>query len=392
MLTQQENDVFTRVGSGTLGGELLRRYWYPVAVVQELTDESPTKFVRLLGENLVLFKDKSGRVGLLADRCAHRSASLVYGRVEERGIACAYHGWLYDCDGNILETPPGRNDAIMRSVKQVAYPVRHFIGFYWAYLGPLPPPEIPPYDVWTRRDGRRSITVYPRLDCNWFQITENAVDPVHVQILHQGAGRASGDVPVTFTTRGNIDLVESYDFSVTAYGIMKHRVWKDGRVDDHPFVFPNILRQGNRTQIRVPLDDMHTDVYFLAFDPTEDGSAVDENEDVLPVEYLPPFKTPGDALHPQATFMMEKAVDAVLGQDHMAWETQGPITDRGIEHLAYSDRGLVLLRRLWEENAELARRGDDPLGVIRDPHHPIIDTNLQESLGPRRAARVGNRR
>ena len=162
MLTQQENDVFTRVGSGTPGGELLRRYWYPVAVVQELTDERPTKFVRLLGEDLVLFKDRSGRVGLLADRCAHRSASLVYGRVEERGIACAYHGWLYDCDGNILETPPGRNDAIMRSVKQVAYPVRHFIGFYWAYLGPLPPPEIPPYDVWTRRDGRRSITVYPR--------------------------------------------------------------------------------------------------------------------------------------------------------------------------------------------------------------------------------------
>ena len=96
MLTQEENVRLTQVGPGTPGGELLRRYWYPVAVVQDLTPERPTKFVRLLGEDLVLFKDKSGRVGLLADHCSHRSASLVYGRVEERGIACAYHGWLYD--------------------------------------------------------------------------------------------------------------------------------------------------------------------------------------------------------------------------------------------------------------------------------------------------------
>jgi len=392
MLTQQENDFFTQVGPRTPSGELLRRYWYPVAVAQELTDESPTKFVRLLDEDLVLFKDKSGRVGLLADHCSHRGASLLYGRVEERGIACAYHGWLYDCDGNILETPPERNDAIMRSVKHVAYPVRRFIGFYWAYLGPLPAPEIPPYDVWSRRDGRRSITVYPRLDCNWFQITENAVDPVHVQILHQGTGRAGDGVPVTYTTRGNIDLVESYEFYVTSYGIMKRRVYKDGRVDEHPFVFPNILRQGNRTQIRVPLDDTHTDVYFLAFDATKDGRIVDENEDELPVDYRPSFKTPADALHPEARFLMEKAMDPVLGQDHMAWETQGPITNRGNEHLAYSDRGVVLLRKLWEENVELVRRGEDPLGVIRDPNHSIIDTNLQGSIGHSREARAGSRR
>ena len=108
MLTQQENDLLTRVGPGTPGGELLRRYWHPIAIASDLTDERPTKAVRVLCEDLVLFKDKSGRIGLLADHCAHRSASLVYGRVEERGISCAYHGWLYDCDGNILETPRRR--------------------------------------------------------------------------------------------------------------------------------------------------------------------------------------------------------------------------------------------------------------------------------------------
>src|SRR5487761_1626934 len=158
MLSKTENEFITRVGPGTPAGEMLRRYWYPIAIADELTPEQPTKFVRVLGEDLVLFLDKAGRGGLIADHCAHRSASLLYGRVEERGIACAYHGWLYDTRGNILETPPERlerageiahklgapsardtsDDAIMKSVKQRAYPVRRYIGLYWAYLGPEP--------------------------------------------------------------------------------------------------------------------------------------------------------------------------------------------------------------------------------------------------------------
>src|SRR5712691_10530100 len=105
VLTKEENEFLTRVGPGTPAGELLRRYWLPVGYVEELTDESPTRFVRILGEDLVLFKDKSGNVGLLADHCSHRGASLLYGRVEECGLACAYHGWLYDTQGICLETP-----------------------------------------------------------------------------------------------------------------------------------------------------------------------------------------------------------------------------------------------------------------------------------------------
>ena len=104
----------------------------PVAVAAELTSEQPTKFVRILGENLVLFRDKLGRVGLIGDRCSHRGASLCYGRVEERGISCAYHGWLFDTQGKILETPPERNDAIISSVTHLAYPVRKFVGLLWA--------------------------------------------------------------------------------------------------------------------------------------------------------------------------------------------------------------------------------------------------------------------
>src|SRR5439155_7811532 len=166
VLTQEENAFLTRVGPGTPGGDLLRRYWLPIAAAQELTDETPTTFVRVLGEDLVLFKDKRGNYGLIQDHCPHRGASLLYGRVEERGIACAYHGWLYDVQGNCLETPAEPADSLMHlTVKHKAYPVRKYVGLYWAYLGPLPAPEIPHYDVWARKDGRRSIVVQPRLDC-----------------------------------------------------------------------------------------------------------------------------------------------------------------------------------------------------------------------------------
>src|ERR1051326_3975339 len=142
-LTEEENLKLTQVGPGTPGGELMRRYWHPVAGLHQVSEEAPTKHVRLLGEDLVLFRDKSGRVGLLADHCPHRGASLLYGRVEERGIACAYHGWLFNDEGHCLETPAEPADSLFHlTVRQTAYPVRRFIGMYWAYLGPLPAPEI----------------------------------------------------------------------------------------------------------------------------------------------------------------------------------------------------------------------------------------------------------
>ena len=377
MLTQEENDFLTQIGPGTPAGALLRRYWLPVGVHEELSAEHPTKFVRVLGEDLVLFKDKSGRVGLLADHCSHRGASLLYGRVEERGISCAYHGWLYDCEGNILETPPERNDAIMRSVKHTAYPVQSFIGLYWAYMGPSPAPVIPHYDVWVRTDGHRNRYVQPQLDANWLQPMENSVDPAHLQILHQTViGR--GRTPVS-TTRGFTDDVESYEFYLNDFGIVKKRTYANGTVDYHPLIFPNILRQGNATQIRVPIDDEHTRIFFVRFTPTEDGSVVDD-PDGLPVEFIPSYKQPADRLHPFTKFTME----SVQPQDHMAWETQGPRANRATEHLSYSDRGVVLYRRVLKENIERVAQGLDPFGLVRDPDHETIDTNLMESIAQQR--------
>ena len=139
MLTSAENEMLTRVSAGQPAGELLRRYWLPVGVACELSAENPTQPVRILGETLVLFRDKRGRVGLLDDRCSHRGASLCYGRVEERGIACAYHGWLYDTKGNCLETPAEPPASKFHlTVKHKSYRVQKLAGLYWAYLGPEP--------------------------------------------------------------------------------------------------------------------------------------------------------------------------------------------------------------------------------------------------------------
>ena len=374
MLTQQENDLLTRVGPGTPGGELLRRYWHPIALASDLTDERPTKAVRVLSEDLVLFKDKSGRIGLLADHCSHRSASLVYGRVEERGISCAYHGWLYDCDGNILETPPEKNEAIMRSVKQTAYKVQEHIGLIFAYMGPAPVPPMAPYDTMFRKDGKRMVRIHPALNCNWFQAMENSMDPAHLQVLHQeftGGGRQ----PVN-TTRGFTDDVEHFEFYVTDYGgLIKKRTYKNGMVDEHPVLMPNILRQGSSTQFRTPIDDTHTWHLRMHFYANEDGS---DDPDAFNPEFKfdPLIKEDPDKDHPFTRFILRD----VNSQDQMAWETQGPITDRTIEHLSYSDRGVVLLRRVIKEQIERVQRGEDPIGVFRDPNHPLIDTNIDEGV------------
>lgn len=374
MLTREENELLTRVGPGTPAGDLLRRYWHPVAIAQELSAEHPTRFVRILGEDLVLFRDTQGRVGLLADRCAHRGVSLCYGRVEERGISCAYHGWLYDTAGEILETPPERNDAILRTVKQPSYPVRKYVGMYWAYLGPLPAPQLPPLDTFLRKDGKRHILVHPRLDCNWLQAMENSVDPDHLQILHQEFIER-GREPVN-TTRGFIDDVKESEFYVTDFAIMKKRTYMDGRIDEHPVVFPNILRQGYTTQIRTPMDDTHVWHVHVFFKPTGEETDWDPYTGDVACEYLEPYKEPAGARHPEAHYTQR----SVLAQDHMAWETQGPIADRTTEHLSYSDRGVSLLRKIVHEQIERAQRGEDPMGVVRDPNHPMIDTNVDESI------------
>jgi 5,5'-dehydrodivanillate O-demethylase len=251
--------------------------------------------------------------------------------------------------------------------------VQRFLGLYWVYLGPLPAPVIPKYDAWVSDEGRRRVT-FRLLDCNWLQPMENSVDPAHLQILHQnqGTNRQSGEPGGT--TRGRTDDVASFDFYEVPYGIMKRRTYHNGLVDEHPLIFPNILRHQG-TQIRVPIDDHHTMHVVISFQGARDRSAIQDEGDP-PVSSGKAFKDPPDGHYPQARYLM----DDVAAQDYMAWETQGYVADRSAERLATSDRGVVMLREMLRREIERVQQGLDPLGVIRDPDHTMIDTGLLRSV------------
>jgi 5,5'-dehydrodivanillate O-demethylase len=242
---------------------------------------------------------------------------------------------------------------------------------------------IPKYDTLFRTDGIRKIVVHPQLDCNWLQAMENSVDPSHLQILHQSLAGKKGRKPPN-TTRGFTDDVEYFEFYPFPHGIMKKRLYKNGMLDEHPLIFPNILRQGPSTQIRVPIDDEHTMHIHVMFGADDNGTPLEDSDDMT-VEYRRPYKEPADKNYPFTRFTMHH----VIPEDHMAWETQGPVADRTRERLATSDKGIVMLREMLKENIERVQAGLDPIhGFTRDPDQPMIDTNIDSGLEQRRAARA----
>jgi len=183
MLTAQENETLTQVGPGTSMGRLLRWYWHPIAAATQL-DENPVMRVKLLGESLVLFRDRRGSLGLLSDTCAHRGVNLVFGIPEPEGLRCPYHGWLYDSTGQCLQMPTEPEDTTFPNrVKIVAYPAQELAGLIFAYLGPQPAPLLPNWDLFVCENVLRDIG-FQVVPCNWLQMQENDCDPAHVGWLH----------------------------------------------------------------------------------------------------------------------------------------------------------------------------------------------------------------
>ena len=195
MLTAARNDLLTRVGPGTPMGDLLRRYWQPIGGASEL-EKNPVKPIRLMGENLVLYKDLSGTFGLVDRHCPHRRADMSYGWVEASGIRCCYHGWRYDETGACIDQPYEDTTSPKPSkagCEIKAYPVRECAGLLWAYMGPLPAPELPVWEPFNWQNGFREI-VLADVPCNWFQAQENSIDPVHFEWMHDNwSNRMRGD-------------------------------------------------------------------------------------------------------------------------------------------------------------------------------------------------------
>ena len=190
MTTQQQNDRLTRVGPGTPMGNLLRRYWQVVGTALEL-DQEPVQKVRLLGEDLTLYRSEGGEYGLIGERCPHRCLSMEFGIPDARGLRCAYHGWLFDAKGRCLEQPfedrTLDHNAYKDKVAIKAYPVRELGGLVFAYLGPEPVPLVPRWDILVRDDLDKVVEIH-RLPCSWLQCMENAADPVHFEFLHAAFG------------------------------------------------------------------------------------------------------------------------------------------------------------------------------------------------------------
>ena len=373
MLSVQDNELLTQVGAGTPMGELMRRYWHPFAATTEL-DERPTKAVRLLGEDLVLYRDKSGTLGLIERACPHRRVDLSYGIPEEHGLRCMYHGWMMDETGQCIEQPfeetvhpDGR---FKEKVKIAGYPVQELGGMLWAYMGPTPAPLIPMWEPFTYENGYSDIGI-AELPCNWLQCQENSHDPVHLEWLHGYWGVAQQREKAV-ALGGEADLSpiiprnhKKIGFTEFEHGIIKRRVVEGTTEEDHdwkvghPALFPNILFVGDGVkcnfQYRTPVDDtttLHITWFFYKAAP---GTNLPKQEKVP--HFIVPLYNQNGTLIP----------DLVNHQDFVAWITQGPNADRVLEKLGESDRGVIMLRKQLMDQMKIVEDGGDPMNVIRDP-------------------------
>jgi len=311
----------------------------------------------------VVFRDGKGRIGCVEEHCRHRGTSLAFGYIEDEGVRCCYHGWLYDTSGRCLEQPFEPAGSRMKEQATLkSYPLQSLGGLLFVYMGPDPAkaPLLPRWDVLVREDGAREVKVFPIHDCNWLQIQENTADSTHTYYLHGEMDERMGfKHPFAPYYRRPIEKLE---FSYCEWGLDKV-IEYGGEVPETeirpPLIFPNMLRIPNGPvevmHWRVPVDDTKTRIFYAAFTPGKGRTAADA---VIPFEYIKPMKTEDG----------EYDLKSFFSQDQMAQETQGTIYDRSKEMLGVSDKGIAMYRRMLLEQIELVEQGKEPtVAVVRDP-------------------------
>lgn len=382
MLTPEQNDLVSRTGPGTPCGELFRRYWQPVGLSTEVKAGGKPKQVKIMGEDLVLFRDDKGRPGLLGLHCSHRLTSLAYGRVEDSGIRCPFHGWLYDVEGRCLEQP-AEPEPFCEKIHHLAYPCEELGGLIFAYLGPADKkPLLPRYDTLVREDGTRKVDYYT-INSNYLQNVEGAVDTAHASYLHID-NWSKMKHEIAMLPKRHIEFREA-DFGMWQKAISHLFVVSKGRmlpVYGHFFMpagFVRIAESPRSKHIQkfqswyVPVDDTHTVRFQVSFSPPDkDGRPFEWPED-LPYEQPGPqndyYRTyeEADTISGIPTRTVASAVKGFLAQDSMVNETQGLIVDRSQEHLGSLDKILTAMRLIYLVAIEDVRKGRDPKHIIRDP-------------------------
>jgi phenylpropionate dioxygenase-like ring-hydroxylating dioxygenase large terminal subunit len=365
---QQPKALWVEVGPGKPMGELLRRYWQPIALSDEITDLP--RAVKILGEELVLFRDGKGRAGLVYPRCMHRGTTLLYGKVEERGIRCCYHGWLFDTEGRCLEQPcePDAGFPLRDRLRQPWYPVEERYGLVFAYLGPPEKkPVLPRFDnledlaadekMFVQIGGRgstgdNSLDVVPY---SWTQMNDNVMDPFHVQVLHS---TISGP-----QFAAQFALMPEVRFFPTEEGVCYSAVRKldDGREVDRisSWICPNIMSVPD-IQLRA---GKSTGIAWVV--PVDDGSYVQVFARKAKKDAPSPYDTPILMGGKRWGEMTEEEHQRFPG-DYEAQVGQGKVTVHSEEHFGQSDRGVLMVRRMLGEQLDALAAGRDPIGVSFD--------------------------
>ena len=393
VLTRDENETLTRVDQGTPMGDLMRRYWLPTLLSSELPepDCAPVR-VRLLGEQLIAFRDTLGKVGLLSEFCPHRLTSLFFGRNEEGGLRCVYHGWKFDTAGNCLDMmnePPGSD--FHTKIKTTAYPVVEMGDLIWAYLGSEDkrPPE--PKFEWTQVPSEHRLLTKNWQECNWLQALEGGIDTAHAPILHRRITENTDRPGIAVNTnlvKGQAPKIE-IDRTDYGYRYAGLRDLGDDRnvIRAYHYVMPfhqfrplqfGLQGQDPRSLIAghvwVPMDDENCMVYNWMYNyagqPLTDADKEEEFQlGRGPGEMLPDFRTKRNKSN---DWMIDRQVqkyetftgiEGINTQDQAIQESMGPIVDRSGENLANSDMAIVIARRMLLDAASTVADGGDPPGT-----------------------------
>lgn len=394
MISAEQNDFITRVGPGTPAGALLRRYWQPIALVEELEEKRPVRAVRLMGQDFVLFRDEKGELGLLDRDCPHRGADLAFGRLEDGGLRCPFHGWLFDVKGTCLETPaePAGSKLCTR-IKQSAYPVVEKSGIIFAYIGEGEPPAFPEFDCFVAPDTH--VFAFKGLfECNWLQALEVGIDPAHASYLHRffqdesteasygkqfrGASNDS-DMPITKVLRefDRPDIaVESADYGLRLTSLRKlseesTHVRVTNVVFPQAFVIP-MSSEMTISQWHVPVDDTHCYWYAIFTSFTGPVNKQQMRDQRLELYELPDYTSRKNKRNNYGYNIDEQLNETYTGMgndinvhDQWAIESQGPIQDRTREHLGTTDKGIIAYRRLLVSAIEATQAGQPAPMLIK---------------------------
>jgi phenylpropionate dioxygenase-like ring-hydroxylating dioxygenase large terminal subunit len=388
MLSTADNEQITRVGKGTPMGDVMRRYWMPILLGWELAepDCDPVR-VRVLGEDLVAFRDTSGRLGLLADACPHRRVSLYFGRNEENGLRCVYHGWKFDVDGNCVDMPSEPEASNFKSkVRTPAYPVIELGNVIWAFLGPKEHMPPPPNFEWTMvPDTHRGVTRIWQ-ECNWVQALEGGIDTSHSSFLHNNDLSDKTRLR-TRSTAPEVE-VEPTDYGYT-YSSTRHLGDEGNYVRTYHYVLPfHQLRANQVTQSGgynmpkvaghcwVPIDDENTMVFNWTYtwgdEPLSEsqrtlrGSGNELYVDIDVENQFRSFRTRANDYLMDRRVQRTQTFTGISGvntQDRALQETMGIIADRSMERLGTTDRAIIMMRKLLVKAIETVQDGGTPVGA-----------------------------